>query len=80
MAPNVRVNAVAPGVIRTRLSEALWKEHESEVAATTPLGRIGEPPDVASAVAFLVSDAASWITGHTIVIDGGQMIGSAGSS
>ena len=77
MAPNVRVNAVAPGVIRTRLSEALWKEHETEVAGTMPLGRIGEPPDVAAAVAFLVSDAASWITGQTIVIDGGQMAGAA---
>jgi NAD(P)-dependent dehydrogenase (short-subunit alcohol dehydrogenase family) len=80
MSPNVRVNAVAPGVIRTRLSEALWKEHEAEVAGATPLGRIGEPVDIASAVAFLASDAASWITGHTIVIDGGQMISAAGAS
>jgi len=80
MAPNVRVNAVAPGVIRTRLSEALWKDHETEVAGTMPLGRIGEPLDVAAAVAFLVSDAASWITGQTIVIDGGQMVSAAGAS
>ena len=78
MSPKVRVNAVAPGVIRTRLSEALWKEHESEVASETPLGRIGEPADVAQIVAFLASDAASWITGQTIVIDGGQMISAPG--
>jgi NAD(P)-dependent dehydrogenase (short-subunit alcohol dehydrogenase family) len=74
LAPKVRVNAVAPGVVRTKLAEALWKEHEDAVAAVTPLGRIGEPRDVAQAVAFLVSDAASWITGETLVMDGGQML------
>ena len=77
LAPNVRVNAVAPGVVRTRLAEALWKEHESRVAGGTPLGRIGEPTDVGSAVAFLVSDRASWITGQTLVMDGGQILGPA---
>jgi len=75
LAPNVRVNAVAPGVVRTRMAEALWKEHEERVAASTPLGRIGEPSDVSAAVAFLASDAARWITGETLVIDGGQMLG-----
>jgi NAD(P)-dependent dehydrogenase (short-subunit alcohol dehydrogenase family) len=77
LAPKVRVNAVAPGVVRTRLAEALWKEHEDAVNAVTPLGRIGEPVDVASAVAFLASDGASWITGETLVMDGGQMLASA---
>ena len=77
LAPKVRVNAVAPGVVRTRLAEALWKEHEPQVAATTPLGRIGEPADVGAAVAFLCSDAAGWITGETLVIDGGQILGAA---
>jgi NAD(P)-dependent dehydrogenase (short-subunit alcohol dehydrogenase family) len=77
LAPRVRVNAVAPGVVRTRLAEALWKEHEDAVAAVTPLGRIGEPRDVASAVAFLASDGASWITGETLVMDGGQMLASS---
>jgi NAD(P)-dependent dehydrogenase (short-subunit alcohol dehydrogenase family) len=77
LAPKVRVNAVAPGVVRTRLAEALWKEHEAAVSAVTPLGRIGEPADVASAVAFLASDGASWITGETLVMDGGQMLASA---
>jgi NAD(P)-dependent dehydrogenase (short-subunit alcohol dehydrogenase family) len=75
LSPKVRVNAVAPGVVRTKLAEALWKEHEQAVSASTALGRIGEPEDVASAVAFLVSDAASWITGETLVIDGGQVLG-----
>ncbi|MBT2677161.1 SDR family oxidoreductase [Streptomyces sp. SD31] len=77
LSPKVRVNAVAPGVVRTKLAEALWKEHEQTVAASTALGRIGEPADIASAVAFLVSDAASWITGETMVIDGGQLLGDA---
>jgi NAD(P)-dependent dehydrogenase (short-subunit alcohol dehydrogenase family) len=74
LAPKVRVNAVAPGVVRTRLAEALWKEQEDALADTTPLGRIGEPEDVGSAVAFLASDRASWITGATLVIDGGQLL------
>jgi NAD(P)-dependent dehydrogenase (short-subunit alcohol dehydrogenase family) len=75
LSPRVRVNAVCPGVVRTRLAEALWKDDEQAVAASTPLDRIGEPVDVAAAVAFLVSDAASWITGETMVIDGGQLLG-----
>lgn len=74
LAPGVRVNAVAPGVIRTRLSEALWKEDEAEVAGAMPLGRIGEPDDVADAVVFLVSDSASYITGETLVVDGGALL------
>ncbi|HEY4097660.1 MAG TPA: SDR family oxidoreductase [Baekduia sp.] len=74
LAPKVRVNAVAPGIVRTRLAEALWKEHETAVADATPLKRIGEPSDVASAVAFLASDGASWITGETLVMDGGQLL------
>jgi NAD(P)-dependent dehydrogenase (short-subunit alcohol dehydrogenase family) len=74
LAPNVRVNAVAPGVVRTRLAEALWKEHEEAVTAATPLGRIGEPADVGSAVAFLAGNRAGWITGATLVIDGGQRL------
>jgi len=74
LAPGVRVNAVAPGVVRTRLSEELWKEHESVVINDTPLRRIGEPEDVADAIAFLASDAAAWITGETLVLDGGQSL------
>ena len=77
LSPRIRVNAIAPGVVRTRLAEALWKDHEDPLAATMALGRIGEPADVAGAVAFLVSDAASWITGETMVIDGGLLLGPA---
>ena len=77
LSPGVRVNAICPGVVRTRLAEALWKDHEEAVSGSTALGRIGEPADVAAAVAFLVSDEASWITGETMVIDGGQVLGTA---
>ncbi|MEN8114060.1 MAG: SDR family oxidoreductase [Actinomycetota bacterium] len=70
-APNVRVNAVAPAVVRTRLSAMLWQAHEDHTASLHPLGRIGEPEDVASAVAYLASDAASWITGVVLPVDGG---------
>jgi len=74
LAPKVRVNAIAPGVVRTKLSELLWRGKENEVNAATPLGRIGEPDDIGQAIAFLVSDAASWITGHTLVVDGGTLL------
>jgi NAD(P)-dependent dehydrogenase (short-subunit alcohol dehydrogenase family) len=75
LSPKVRVNAIAPGVVRTKLAEALWKDHEDLVSAGMALGRIGEPPDVAAAVAFLVSDESSWITGETLVLDGGRLLG-----
>jgi NAD(P)-dependent dehydrogenase (short-subunit alcohol dehydrogenase family) len=77
-APKVRVNAVAPSVVRTRLAAALWDGIESQTAANHPLHRIGEPEDIARAVTFLVSDAASWITGVTLPVDGG-VTGAAGS-
>jgi NAD(P)-dependent dehydrogenase (short-subunit alcohol dehydrogenase family) len=77
LSPKIRVNAVAPGLVRTKLAAALWKEHEDAVSASTALERIGEPADIAAAIAFLVSDSASWITGETMVIDGGQRLGDA---
>jgi 3-oxoacyl-[acyl-carrier protein] reductase len=71
MAPGVRVNAVAPSVVRTRMARMLWDGIEEQTAAAHPLGRIGEPEDVAAAIAFLASDAASWITGVVLPVDGG---------
>ena len=71
LGPTVRVNAVAPAVVRTRFAEALFAGREDQVVAQYPLGRLGEPQDIADAVAFLVSDEAAWITGQTFVLDGG---------
>ncbi|MGB3696921.1 MAG: SDR family oxidoreductase [Gordonia sp. (in: high G+C Gram-positive bacteria)] len=79
LSPRVRVNSVCPGVVRTKLSEALWKEHEEAVDALTAAGRIGEPDDIGAAVAYLASDAAAWITGESMVLDGGQRLGAPGA-
>jgi len=69
----VRVNAVAPGLVKTRFAEALWGNQAilDRVLASNPMGRIGLPDEVAGAVVFLASDAASYINGEVIVIDGG---------
>ncbi|MEY3019594.1 MAG: hypothetical protein RLZZ272_578, partial [Actinomycetota bacterium] len=80
LAPRVRVNAVAAAVVRTRLSEALWVNAPESVAAAHPLGRLGSPEDVARAVVFLLSDAASWITGVVLPVDGGVAGASSGLS
>jgi 3-oxoacyl-[acyl-carrier protein] reductase len=71
LAPQVRVNAVAPAVVRTQFARALYEGREAEVAEAYPLGRLGMPTDVAGAVAFLASTDAAWLTGQTIVLDGG---------
>jgi len=71
LAPRVRVNAVAPAVVKTRFATALYEGREEQVAATYPLRRLGVPEDVAGAVSFLCSPDAGWITGQTLVIDGG---------
>jgi NAD(P)-dependent dehydrogenase (short-subunit alcohol dehydrogenase family) len=71
LAPKIRVNAVAPAVVKTRFASALYEGREAEVAATYPLQRLGHTDDVAGTVAFLCAPDAAWITGQTIVIDGG---------
>lgn len=71
LGPSIRVNAVAPAVVKTKFAEALYVGREEEAAAGYPLKRLGEPEDIGSLVAFLLSDEASWITGQTIVADGG---------
>jgi NAD(P)-dependent dehydrogenase (short-subunit alcohol dehydrogenase family) len=69
----VRVNAVAPGLVKTRFAEALWGNEAilERVLASNPMGRIAMPDEIAGAVAFLASDAASYINGEVLVIDGG---------
>ncbi|TMF72041.1 MAG: glucose 1-dehydrogenase [Chloroflexi bacterium] len=69
----VRVNAVAPGLVKTRFAEALWGNQEilDRVLAQNPMGRIGVPSEVAAAVLFLASDAASYVNGEVLVVDGG---------
>jgi NAD(P)-dependent dehydrogenase (short-subunit alcohol dehydrogenase family) len=71
LGPRIRVNAVAPAVVKTRFASALYEGREEQVAAGYPLGRLGTPEDIASAVAFLLSGEAAWITGQTLVLDGG---------
>ncbi|HKN97123.1 MAG TPA: SDR family oxidoreductase [Pseudonocardiaceae bacterium] len=74
LAPNVRVNAIAPGLVRTQLARALWENHEERISKALPLGRIGEPDDIARAAVFLAGDDSSWMTGQTLVVDGGATI------
>ena len=71
LAPGIRVNAVAPAVVKTRLSEMLWAD-EPAAARMHPLGRLGTPEDVARAIVFLASDAADWMTGVILPVDGGM--------
>jgi 3-oxoacyl-[acyl-carrier protein] reductase len=75
LGPKVRVNAIAPAVVKTTFAKALYEGREDEVAETYPLKRLGVPADTAKAAVFLLSDDASWITGETLVVDGGVSLG-----
>jgi len=77
LSPTVRVNAVAPAVVKTKFAEALYAHDEAGAAAQYLLKRLGEPEDVAAAVAYLASSDAAWTTGQTLVLDGG-LIGGLG--
>ena len=74
LAPTVRVNALAPGLVRTQFARALWEVNESAVSERHPLKRIGEPDDIAAAALLLASDASSFMTGEVIVLDGGMLL------
>ncbi|WP_228000399.1 SDR family oxidoreductase [Nocardia australiensis] len=69
--PAVRVNVIAPAVVKTKFAGPLYEGREDEVVENYPLGRLGAPEDIAAAVAFLASEDAAWITGQTLVVDGG---------
>jgi 3-oxoacyl-[acyl-carrier protein] reductase len=71
LGPGIRVNAVAPAVVKTRFATALYEGREEAVAAAYPLKRLGRPEDIGSVVSFLLSEEASWVTGQIIVVDGG---------
>lgn len=75
LGPAVRVNAVAPAIVKTRFARALYEGREERVAAAYPLKRLGVPEDIASVVAFLASPDAGWVTGQTLVVDGGSLLG-----
>jgi NAD(P)-dependent dehydrogenase (short-subunit alcohol dehydrogenase family) len=77
LAPTVRVNAIAPGLVKTDMARALWEPNEERLGAGMPLGRLGEPADIANAALFLASDLSSWITGQALVVDGGATLGAA---
>jgi NAD(P)-dependent dehydrogenase (short-subunit alcohol dehydrogenase family) len=77
LGPAIRVNSIAPAVVKTRFAAALYEDREEQVASAYPLKRLGVPADVAKLATFLLSDDASWITGQTVVIDGGSTLRAA---
>lgn len=74
LAPKIRVNSIAPGIVRTDMARVLWEEREEQVLSRTPLARIGDPEDIANAALFLASPASSWITGTMLTVDGGMSL------
>jgi NAD(P)-dependent dehydrogenase (short-subunit alcohol dehydrogenase family) len=78
LGPKVRVNALAPGLVKTDFAKVLVENHGETLARRLPLRRLGEPEDLAGAALFLVSEAASWITGVTLPVDGGALVAEMG--
>jgi NAD(P)-dependent dehydrogenase (short-subunit alcohol dehydrogenase family) len=74
LGPDVRVNAVAPGIVKTAFAQALYEGREEKVVKGYPLKRLGVPADISGAVSFLLSSDSSWMTGQTIVLDGGATL------
>jgi NAD(P)-dependent dehydrogenase (short-subunit alcohol dehydrogenase family) len=74
LAPGVRVNAIAPGLVKTDMARALWEAGEDKIAARLPLRRLGEPDDIADAALYLASPLSSWMTGQMLVVDGGALV------
>ena len=75
---NIQVNAIAPGLVRTRFAKVLWENEDllQPVLARTPVGRIGDPEDIAGIALYLASAASDYMTGEVIVVDGGFGVGS----
>jgi len=74
LGPAVRVNAVAPGLVRTEGARVGWEAAEAMIRARSPMARLGEADDIADAVDFLVDDGSSWLTGQILVVDGGASV------
>ena len=77
LGPSIRINGVAPAVVKTRFASKLYEGREAEIAPAYPLRRLGVPNDIGSVVAFLLSEDASWLTGQTVVVDGGVSLTAA---
>ena len=74
LGPGVRVNAIAPGLVKTDFARALWEPAGEDAPRPWPLRRIGQPEDIANAALYLCSDLSSWVTGEVLVVDGGSLV------
>ncbi len=74
LGPGVRVNAIAPGLVKTDFARALWEPAGEDAERPWPLRRIGHPDDIANAALYLCSDLASWVTGEVLTVDGGSLV------